>query len=238
MLGDHNFTFYLASFYGYRSYHLAYLNQQRRLQLYAHLFSESDAYYYPYVSNFFLSLRSRIGAEFAMIYPFSRSTRIELALSAYHQEENSDLLYYQQELPFGQFFNGFALPVSASLLSETTSFANYGPNRGHTFRLERRQVFQVFIQSAGRLYPGRRCAQVPAPRQLFPSGLAFERILFRRKKFPALLERRQQYLESGPIPQPGRQPGILIQRRVPLPPGSCRPDPHRHHRPGARRIFL
>ena len=32
MLGDQNFVFYLSSFYGYRSYHLTYLNQQRRLQ--------------------------------------------------------------------------------------------------------------------------------------------------------------------------------------------------------------
>ena len=85
MLGDHNFIFYLASFYGYRSYHLAYLNQQRRLQLYAHLFSESDAYYYPYVSTLYLTLRSRIGGDFALIYPFSRSTRAELSVSAYHQ---------------------------------------------------------------------------------------------------------------------------------------------------------
>ena len=147
MLGDHNFIFYLASFYGYRSYHLAYLNQRRRLQLYAHLFSESDAYYYPYVSNFYLSLRSRIGAEFALIYPFSRSTRAELTMSAYHQEEDSDLFYYQQELPYGQFFNGFALPVSAALVSETTRFSYYGPNQGHTFRLSVGKYFKLSSKS-------------------------------------------------------------------------------------------
>jgi len=147
MLGDHNFIFYLASFYGYRSYHLAYLNQQRRLQLYAHLFSESDAYYYPYVSNYYLSLRSRIGAEFALIYPFTRSTRAELTMAAFHQEEDSDLFYYQQELPYGQFFNGFALPVEAALISETTRFAYYGPNRGHTFRLSVGKYFKLFSKS-------------------------------------------------------------------------------------------
>ncbi|MCJ7525243.1 MAG: BamA/TamA family outer membrane protein [Candidatus Aminicenantes bacterium] len=147
MLGDHNFIFYLASFYGYRSYHLAYLNQRRRLQLYTHLFSESDAYYYPYVSNYYLSLRSRIGAEFALIYPFSRSTRAELTMSAYHQEEDSDLLFYQQELPYGQFFNGFALPVSATLVSETTRFSYYGPNQGHTFRLSVGKYFKLSSKS-------------------------------------------------------------------------------------------
>ncbi|MBN2345909.1 MAG: BamA/TamA family outer membrane protein [Candidatus Aminicenantes bacterium] len=147
MLGDHNFIFYLASFYGYRSYHLAYLNQRRRLQLYGHLFSESDAYYYPYSSTLYLSLRSRIGGDMALFYPLSRSTRAELSLSAFHQEEDSDLLYYGYELPYGQFFNGFALPLEASLVCETTRFQNYGPNSGHTFRLSAGKYLKLFSNS-------------------------------------------------------------------------------------------
>jgi len=147
VLGDHNFIFYLASYYGYRSYHLAYLNQRRRLQFYTHLFSESDAYYYPYVSNLYLSLRSRIGGDFSLIYPFSRATRGELTLSAYHQEEDSDLFYYGFELPYGQFFNGFALPLQAALVSETTRFAQYGPNSGHTFRLSAAKYWKLFSKS-------------------------------------------------------------------------------------------
>ncbi len=147
MLGDHNFIFYLASYYGYRSYHLAYLNQRRRLQFYGHLFSESDAYYYPYVSDLYLSLRSRIGGDFSLIYPFSRSTRAELTLSAYHQEEDSDLFYYGFELPYGQFFNGFALPLQAALVSETTRFSHYGPNSGHTFRLSAAKYLKLFSNS-------------------------------------------------------------------------------------------
>jgi hypothetical protein len=147
MLGDHNFIFYLASFYGYRSYHLAYLNQRRRLQFYAHMFSESDAYYYPYVSNFYLSLRSRIGADFSLIYPLSRSTRVELSVSAFHQTEDSDLIYYGYELPYGQFFNGFALPVEAAIVSETTRFGQYGPNSGRTFRFAVGKYFKLFSKS-------------------------------------------------------------------------------------------
>ncbi|MCU0236716.1 MAG: BamA/TamA family outer membrane protein [Acidobacteria bacterium] len=147
MLGDHNFIFYLASYFGYRSYHLAYLNQQRRLQLYAHLFSESDAYYFPYSSTRYLSLRSRIGGDFALIYPFNRSTRAEVSVSAFHQEEDSDLFYYGYELPYGQFFNGFALPLQAALISETTRFANYGPNSGHTFRLSVGKYVKLFSKS-------------------------------------------------------------------------------------------
>jgi len=147
MLGDHNFIFYLASYYGYRSYHVAYLNQRRRLQFYAHLFSESESYYYPYVSTLYLSLRSRIGADFALIYPFTRSTRAELSVSAFHQVEDSDLFFYGIELPYGQFFNGFALPIEATLISETTRFANYGPNMGHTFRLSIGKYFKIFSKS-------------------------------------------------------------------------------------------
>ncbi len=147
MLGDHNFIFYLASYFGYRSYHLGYLNQRRRLQYFAHLFSESDAYYYPYVSNYYFSLRSRIGGDFSLIYPFSRSLRAELTVSAFHQEEDSDLFYYGLELPYGQFFNGFALPIEASLVCETTRFSYYGPNSGHTFRLSAGKYFQLFSNS-------------------------------------------------------------------------------------------
>jgi hypothetical protein len=147
MLGDHNFIFYLDSFYGYRSYHIAYLNQRRRLQFYTHLFSESDAYYYPYLSDLYISIRSRIGGDFALIYPFNRSTRAELSFSAFHQEENSDLLYLGYELPYGQFFNGFALPVQAALISETTRFGPYGPNSGHTFRFAASKYVKLFSKS-------------------------------------------------------------------------------------------
>jgi hypothetical protein len=147
MLGDHNFIFYLASFYGYRSYHLAYINQRSRLQYFAHLFSESDAYYYPYASTSYLSLRSRIGAEVALFYPFSRSTRAELYLSAFHQEENSDMFVYGYKLPYGQFFNGFATPIEASLISENTRFAEYGPNSGRTFKFTAGKYFKIFSDS-------------------------------------------------------------------------------------------
>jgi outer membrane protein assembly factor BamA len=139
MLGDQNFVFSLASFYGYRSYHLAYLNQKRRLQYYAHLFSENDAYFIPYSYGKSISIRGRTGGEFGLFYPFSRSTRGELYLSLFHQKENTDL----QELPYGQFFNGMALPLEVSLISETTRFANYGPNMGHTFKFSVSKYFKL-----------------------------------------------------------------------------------------------
>jgi hypothetical protein len=147
MLGDQNFVFYLSSFYGYRSYHLTYLNQQRRLQLFAHLFSEGDAYYYSYNYNDYFSLRSRIGGQLGLFYPLNRSTRAELLLSVFHQREDSDLFFYGYKLPYGQFFNGMALPLELSLISETTRFANYGPNMGHTFKLSVGKYVTLFSKS-------------------------------------------------------------------------------------------
>ncbi len=147
MLGDQNFTFYLSSFYGYRSYHLTYLNQQHRLQYFAHLFSEGEAYYYSYDYTNYFSIRSRIGGQFGLIYPFNRSTRGEFSLAVFHQREDSDMLYYGYELPYGQFFNGMALPVEASLISETTRFSNYGPNMGHTLKLSVTKYFKIFPDS-------------------------------------------------------------------------------------------
>jgi outer membrane protein assembly factor BamA len=143
MLGDHNFIFYLSSFYGNRSYHVAYLNQQRRLQLYAHLYSLNDAYFIPYNGGESISIRGRTGAEFGLFYPFSRSTRAEAYMSVFHQEENTEL----GKLPYGQYFNGMALPIELSLISETIRFANYGPNMGHTFRLSASKFFKVFSKS-------------------------------------------------------------------------------------------
>jgi hypothetical protein len=147
MLGDQNFIFYLSSFYGYRSYHLSYLNQQRRLQYYVHLFSEGEAYYLSYDYSNYFSLRSRIGGQLGLIYPFNRSTRAELSLAVYHQREDSDLLFYGYELPYGQFFNGMALPIEASLVLETTRFAAYGPNMGHTLKLSVTKYVKLFSES-------------------------------------------------------------------------------------------
>jgi len=147
MLGDQNFVFYLSSFYGYRSYHLTYLNQQRRLQYFAHLFSEGDAYYYSYDYTNYFSLRSRIGGQVGLIYPFNRSTRAELYFSVFHQREDSDLFFYGYKLPYGQFFNGMAMPLELALVSETTRFANYGPNMGHTFKLGISKYFGLFSDS-------------------------------------------------------------------------------------------
>jgi outer membrane protein assembly factor BamA len=82
------------------------------------------------------------GADFALWYPFSRSYRAELGLSVYKQEENSELIL-GYDLPFGQFFSGYATALSLSLVGETTRFSYYGPNRGHTFKFSVKKYFKL-----------------------------------------------------------------------------------------------
>ncbi len=127
LMGDHNFYFFAASFYGYRSYHLSYLNLRNRLQYYSTLFYYTDSYWLSY--NAYMKIRQRLGGVLGIFYPFNRDYRAEFGFSLYHQKE-----FLSENLPYAQFFNGPASLVDLSLVGETTRFANYGPNMGHTFK--------------------------------------------------------------------------------------------------------
>ena len=142
LMGDHNFSLTLASQYGYKSYHLTYFNQKSRLQPFLHFFSYQDVYYYGYNYWDYLTTRKMYGGEIGFVYPFNRSYRFETTFSLYKQDEISDMIFYGLELPYGQYFSGTAAPLQFSLIGETTRFANYGPNMGHTFRL----TYKKFIK--------------------------------------------------------------------------------------------
>ena len=131
LMGDIELSLMIATFYGYKSYHLTYLNMRNRLQFYAHLFANQQVYYSTgYVSNYYQTLRSSYGGEAGFFYPFSRSYRAEATLGFYKQNEKA-----YTDLQFGQFVTGWAVPLRLSLVGETTMFGNYGPNKGHTFKL-------------------------------------------------------------------------------------------------------
>lgn len=150
LMGDQNFLLSVASYYGYTSAHLYYLNLTRRLQYYTHFYYYREPFYYPYYdyaltepySQSYFTLRKIYGADVALYYPFSRSYRAEFGLSIFRREENSDLIT-GVELPYGQFFSGWATPLQLSLVGETTLFANYGPNRGHTFKVSFSKYFKL-----------------------------------------------------------------------------------------------
>ena len=150
LMGDQNFILYVASYYGYTSAHLYYFNLTRRLQYYTHLYYYREPYYYPYYdytleqpyTQSYLTLRKIYGAELALFYPFSRSYRAEFGLSLYKQEENSELIL-GYDLPYGQFFSGYATPVELSLVGETTRFSYYGANMGHTFKVSFKKYIKM-----------------------------------------------------------------------------------------------
>lgn len=129
LMGDHDFTLYLANQYGSQSYHLYYLNRKSRLQLFAHLFSYRDGFFYydEYSRTRYLTLWSSYGAELGFWYPFSREYRFEATLSTYNTAQGEDLEYLG-------YFEGWAMPLRLSLVGETTVFAQWGPLKGHTFR--------------------------------------------------------------------------------------------------------
>ncbi len=135
LMGDHNFSLMLINYYGYQSYHFYYVDQSRRLQPVVHLFLNKSVYYRGYNYNDYLTVRETYGGEIGFYYPFNRSYRAEATVSFYNQKERSDLFYGGVNLPYGQYFDGKAMPVKLSLVGETTGFMHYGPNRGHTFKL-------------------------------------------------------------------------------------------------------
>ncbi len=146
IMNDHSLSLLVASYYGYRSYSFTYINQRNRLQFFSRLFYFSDSYFlgrnylnpestaYLSKKNYVLASR-RIGLSVGMYYPFNRSYRAEFSMSIHHQLELSDRLFYQRDLPYNQFFDGYALPLRFALVGETTKFTNFGPLSGHTFKL-------------------------------------------------------------------------------------------------------
>lgn len=144
LMGDHIFSFLLYSYYGYRSYQVAYLNQKGRLQFYGRLFMFKDAYYpyYPYLGEY-VTVRSIFGGEAGVYYPFNRSYRLEATTSLYHRDEDYDDLFYGADLPYGQFFDGMASSLRLSLVGETTLYSYYGPNMGHTFKVSFEKYFKL-----------------------------------------------------------------------------------------------
>jgi len=142
LMGDHNLSLYLSTQYGYRSFRTTYMNLSHRLQFYASLFSWNDGYYY-YTTRSFFSLRKRFGVDVGVNYPISRSTRFRLGTSFYRQEEDSDLIYLQRKLPYGQYFTGYAAPLSLSLTRETTRFSYFGPLMGDTFDITYQKFFKL-----------------------------------------------------------------------------------------------
>ena len=155
IMKDHSLSLLVASYYGYQSYSLTYVNLKNRFQYFSRLYWYSNSYFlgtgyylepdstaYLDRDNYVLISR-RMGLTSGFYYPFSRSYRAEISLSLHYQKELSDELIYGTELPYNQFFDGYAFPLTLSLVGETTRFTNIGPLMGHTFKVSVSKYFKL-----------------------------------------------------------------------------------------------
>jgi outer membrane protein assembly factor BamA len=103
-----------------------------------------DAGYGPYISrDMAVAVRTNRGISGFGIYPFDRFRRIELSGGySYTREQYNDAgvaqvaADYQQQLYGRQLFRtGWATPLSAAFVQETTVFREFGPLSGNTMRL-------------------------------------------------------------------------------------------------------
>jgi hypothetical protein len=138
LMMDHSFNLLIYRIYGYQSYQLSYFNQRNRLKLFSNAYYFADAYYMPYSSgDSWLSVRKRVGGTIGLMYPLSREYRIEGSASLYYQEENTDNFYTGTDLPFSQYFDGPALPLTLSFVADDAGYssATMGPLMGHSFKI-------------------------------------------------------------------------------------------------------
>jgi outer membrane protein assembly factor BamA len=153
ILGDQQITLFAQSIAQYRTISLLYLNIENRLQYAFQAFS-SDLFYYGQNSFFSdfgpildrdqaVAVQTQRGATGFGIYPFNRYTRAELSGGYAHINERyndpviQQLAEQYQDFVYGApvFRSGHMLPLSASLVRETTVFREYGPVSGNTFKL-------------------------------------------------------------------------------------------------------
>lgn len=148
LMGDYNIALQIYSDYGYRSYSLIYLNQKRRLQLFAHLFSYRLSYYTGagsiYDRRSYRTLREIYGGEAGVWYPFNRSYRLEATAAFYRQAEGLDTFITDTNIPY-EYPKGWAMPLRLSLVGDTILFsgAYIGPARGHTFKISFSKYFKL-----------------------------------------------------------------------------------------------
>ena len=155
VLGDKDFSFYAASVSQYRQFALSMTNMASRFQyalqaywldqfFYAQNSTFYDPSYGPYISrDMAVAVRTNRGVTGFGIYPFDRFRRIELSGGLSYTKEqynNPDVAavaqQYQQAL-YGRnlFRNGWAVPLTAAFVQETTIFREFGPLSGDTMRL-------------------------------------------------------------------------------------------------------
>ncbi len=157
VLGDKEISFLAASVAQYRTTALTFLNIGSRLQYALQGFSSTTFYYGQGLVNSgalydpFLgplisrdqaqAVRSQRGATAFGIYPFNRSSRVEVFSGYTHLSEtysNAQLRevadQFQETTGSTVFRNGHMIPFGLSFVKETTIFREYGPVAGSTLK--------------------------------------------------------------------------------------------------------
>jgi Tol biopolymer transport system component len=150
VLGDQNLLITAYSFRELQSYSANYLNLSRRFQYGFNLFDQKQFFYSsPYNLQPGFSRQGAYatqrytGGVIVGSYPINKFQRIEASAGIFRIAESFDNAEAQQLAEEAaaaqgvQFFlnNGTLLPVSVSLVTETTRFAQFGPLSGTTSSL-------------------------------------------------------------------------------------------------------
>ena len=155
LMGDQQFSFYFQSVSQYRAISFQYLTIEKRLQwalqgYFQDLFyyGQNPALYDPSLAPFIdrdaaEAVQSQRGGNMFLIYPVNKYTRLEFSGGYMHLSEhynNEALQQASQEYQTDQygnpiFRNGHMIPLSASIVRETTVFREYGPVAGNTFKI-------------------------------------------------------------------------------------------------------
>jgi hypothetical protein len=150
VLGDQNFLFTAMSLREFRSYEGTYLNLSRRLHWGVMGFDNTQFFFAsPY------GLQQGFGREGAFAtqrfsgalalaqYPLDKFRRLEFSAGVLRVREGFTNAFAEEQaaqqaalLGVPLFFNnGSLIPITASLVAETTRFREFGPLTGHTFSL-------------------------------------------------------------------------------------------------------
>jgi Tol biopolymer transport system component len=156
VLGDQQFSMYVASISQYRTMSFSYLNLAKRFNYAIQGFSQTQFFYGDLESVFFDPVYSQFidrdlaqatrtvrGGTIFGIWPFNRYRRLEMTAGFmnYNEEFNDPGLEqlsqeYQQE-QFGRalFRSGNFIPLGVNFVQETTVFREFGPLAGNTVRI-------------------------------------------------------------------------------------------------------
>jgi hypothetical protein len=151
VLGDHNFTFTVLSVREFRTYEGSYINLAKRLHYGFSGFDYTRFYYgspYQLYSGYdfragALATERYTGGTFIAQYPLDKYRRIDMSAGVVRLQqsyENADAQAYVCQRAAAQGLNcylnnGTLVPFTASLVQETTKFAEFGPLSGSTFNV-------------------------------------------------------------------------------------------------------